>query len=287
MLWTCLAEDPGFAAAWAWLGRCCWFLDKFSAASSANPGLAQAAFQRAFALDPDLACAHQFYTFVQVDSGQANEAIQRLRSRLERHPGEPESLTGLVQAFRFRGLLEGSLEAHRQAATLDPAVVTSVAHTWFLAGEYGCAIETYGGRGAYYLDAAAWAALGHEKRAITLLTERLTKESLSSLMNALMGSMLALLQGRTEESVRIMDQADITRDPEILVYFARHYARGKHMEKAVHALRQAAQAGFICAPITLRTDPWLSPLRKQRPFESLLQEFEAVVQQAQSDHKFL
>ena len=287
LLWTCLAEDPGFAAAWAWLGRCCWFLDKFSAASSANPGLAQAAFQRAFALDPDLACGHQFYTLVQVDTGQANEAIQRLRSRLERHPGEPESLTGLVQAFRFRGLLDRSLEAHRQAAILDPAVVTSVAHTWFLAGEYGCAIETYCGRAAYYLDAAAWAALGHEKRAIALLAERLAKESLSSLMNALMGSLLALLQGRIDQSARIMDQADTTRDPEISVYFARHYARGKHTEKAVHALNRAAQAGFICAPITLRTDPWLSPLRKQRQFESLLQEFETVVQQAQSHHKFL
>ena len=168
---------------------------------------------------------------------------------------------------------------------LDPAVQTSVAHTWFLAGEYGCAIETYGGRSAYYLDAAAWAALGQEKRAIALLTERLAKESLSGLMNALMGSLLALLQDRTDRGVRIMDQADTTRDPEILVYFARHYAHGKHTEKAVHALQRAAQAGFVCAPTTLRTDPWLSPLRKQRQFEPLLREFEAVVQQAQSRHR--
>jgi hypothetical protein len=103
-------------------------------------------------------------------------------------------------------------------------------------------------------------------------------------MNALMGSLLALLQGRTDQGVRIMDQADTTRDPEILVYFARHYARGKHTEKAVQALHRAAQAGFVCAPITLRTDPWLSPLRKQRQFQCLLQEFEAVVQQAPSHH---
>src|SRR5215472_5874237 len=26
MYWTCLAEDPAFASAWSWLGRCCWFL---------------------------------------------------------------------------------------------------------------------------------------------------------------------------------------------------------------------------------------------------------------------
>jgi DNA-binding winged helix-turn-helix (wHTH) protein len=287
LLWTCLAEDPSFAGAWAWLGRCCWFLDKFSAASSENPGLAQAAFQRAFALDPDLSCGHQFYTFVQADSGRADDAIRRLRSRLERHPGEPESLAVLVQAFRFRGLLDESLEAHRQAVMLDPAVVTSVAHTWFLAAEYDRAIAAYGGRAAYYLDAAAWAALGDEQRAISLLSGRLAKESLSSLMSALMRSLLALLDGRIDESVRIMDQADTSRDPEILVYFARHYARGKRTEKALHALHRAAQAGFVCPPITLRMDPWLSVLRKQRRYMSLLREFEAVVQQGKSHYNFL
>ena len=285
LLWTCLAEDPGFAAAWAWLGRCCWFLDKFSAASLANPGLAQAAFQRAFALDPDLASAHQFYTFVQVDTGRADEAIRRLRLRLEHHPAEPESLAGLVQAFRFRGLLEESLEAHRQAVLLDPAVVTSVAHTWFLAVEYHRAIDAYRGRATYYLDAASWAALGHEKRTIALLTERLAKDSFSSLMKALMRSLLVLLKGRMDESVRIMDQTDTTRDPEILIYLARHYARCKRGEKALRALHRAAQVGFLCAPKTLREDPWLSPLQKHPQFASLLREFEAVVRRAQSQYK--
>ena len=287
LLWICLAENPGFAAAWAWLGRCCWFLEKFSAGSSANPELAHAAFQRAFALDPDLACAHQFYTFMEVDTGRPDEAIRRLRSRLERHPGEPESLTGLVQAFRFRGLLKESLEAHRRAVLMDPAAATSVAHTWFLAGEYDRAIEAYGGRAAYYLDAAAWAALGNEKRAIALLRGRLRKGSLSNLMNALMRSLLALLDGRTDESVHIMDRADTTRDPEILVYFARHYARCKRTEKAIHALRRAVQAGFVCAPKTLCRDSWLSPLRKHRQYPSLLREFEALIQQAQARYRFL
>jgi hypothetical protein len=81
-----------------------------------------------------------------------------------------------------------------------------------------------------------------------------------------MRSLLALLDGRIDESVRIMDHADTSRDPEILVYFARHYARGKHSEKALHALHRAAQAGFVCPPITLRMDPWLNPLRKQRRY---------------------
>ena len=282
LYWTCLAEDPGFAPAWAWLGRCCWFLDKFSGSSSANLELAQAAFQRAFALDPDLACAHQFYTFVEVDTGHADEAMGRLLERLERHPGEPESFTSLVQVFRFRGLLQQSVEAHRRAAELDPAIITSVAHTLFLAGEYASAIESYGGRAAYYLDAAAWAALGDRKRAIALLRERLGRMSLSKLMTALMSSLLALLEGKADEAVRLMEATDTTREPEILVYFARHYARLKLADSAVGALKRAAQSGFVCAPNTLTSDAWLSALRKHPQFGSLLNTAETLVEEARS-----
>ena len=101
LYWTCLAEDPTFASAWAWLGRCCWFLAKFNTEPGTNLDLAQAAFNRAFAIDPDLASAHQFYTFVEVDTGRAAEAMPRILDRLNRHPGEPESFTSLVQVFRF------------------------------------------------------------------------------------------------------------------------------------------------------------------------------------------
>jgi DNA-binding winged helix-turn-helix (wHTH) protein len=283
LYWTCLATDPSFAPAWAWLGRCCWFLDKFSGNASANLELAHAAFQRAFALDPELACAHQFYTLVQVDTGHADEAMGRLLERLERHPGEPESFTSLVQVFRFRGLLPESVEAHRRGVELDPALVTSIAHTLFLTGEYASAIEHYSGRAAYYLDAAAWAALGNRKRAIILLRERLDSMPLSKLMNALMSSLLAVLEGRADEAVHLMEAADTTREPEILVYFARHYAQLRMADSALSALTRAAQSGFVCAPTTLTSDPWLSTLRKHPGFGSLLTTAETLVEEARSN----
>jgi len=282
LYWICLAEDPGFASAWAWLGRCCWFLDKFGEGCSQNADLARAALERAFGLDSDLACAHQFYTFLQVDTGCAEEAMRRLLERLEHHPGEPESLSGLVQALRFRGLLRESLLVHRLAIELDPAVTTSVAHTLFLSGEYASAIEAYGGRAAYYLDAAAWAALGNEKRAITLLRERLARMILSRLMTALLGSLLAVLEGRTDEAVRTMQEADASREPEILVYFARHYARIKQVDRALSLLKNAGRAGFICAPETLKSDAWLVPLRHNSSFESLLKAASASVAAARA-----
>lgn len=282
LYWTCLAEDPSFASAWAWLGRCSWFLAKFSESGASNAELAEAAFRRAFALDPDLACAHQFYTFMEVDMGNAPNAMVRLLSRLQSHPDEPESYTGLVQVLRFCGLLDESLTAGKRAVDLDPAVVTSVSHTLFLRGEYASAIETYSGRGAYYLDAAAWAALGNPERACRLLCERLRRMSLSRLMTGLMSSLLAVLEGRANEAVRQMEQTQITREPEILVYFARHYAYLGLVDPAVNTLTRAAQSGFICAPETLTFDPWLGALRKHSGFPCLLRDAETRVKKTRS-----
>ena len=280
LYWLCLAEDPTFALAWAWLGRCCWFLGKFSGNPSADVELADAAFRRAFLIDPDLACAHQFYTPVETDLGEARRALARLLKRIECNPGEPESFTGLVQVLRFCGLLRESIAAHKRATDLDPTAVTSVPHTYFLAGDYASTIETYSGRASYYLDAAAWAALGDKARAITLLRERLTRMSLSELMKGLMESLLALLEGRFGDAFHCMEAMRILHEPEALVYLARHYSFIGSPGSAVDALHRAAQSGFVCAPNTLRSDEWLKAARAHPGFGSVLTDAESYVDQA-------
>ena len=287
LYWTCLAEAPTFAPGWAWLGRCCWFLGKFGANTSASRELSHAAFHRTFSLDPDLACAHQFYTLVQVDSGNASDAVSRLLGRLKVHPGEPESFAGLVHALRFRGLLDASLKAHQRAVELDPGALTSFAHTLLLAGDCAAAIQAYGGRGAYYLDAASWAALGDTMRATALLRERLAKDSLSRLMTDLMRSLLELLEGRPDEAIQHMEHADTSLDPEILVYFARHYSYIGQAQAAVRALRKAADRGFSCSPNTLNSDPWFARVRKHPQFLSLRDAIERQVETARLEFEKL
>jgi len=282
LFWICLAEDPNLASAWACLGKCCWFLGKFSGNPSADVELADAAFRRAFLIDPDLACTHQFYTAMEVDTGEARRALTRLLTRIEQHPDEPESFTGLVQVLRFCGLLRDSIAAHKRAADLDPTVMTSVPHTLFLNGEYEATIETYSGRASYYLDAAAWAALGDKARATTLLRERLTRMPLSELMKGLMGSLLSVLEGRFDDALHCMKGMRIPQEPEVLVYLARHYSYIGSSDAALEALRRAAQAGFICTPDTLRTDAWLDAVRAHPKFGSVLVEAEIQVGQAHS-----
>lgn len=265
----CLAEDPNFAAAWAWLGRTRRLLEKFAGRTSA-PELAEAAFQRAFVLDPDLFCAHQFYTQLQVDSGQALQAMERLAFRIHRRGNDPESMAGLVQVLRYCGLLDDSVAAHELAVGLDPTIKTSVAHTHFLRGEFARVFETYTGE-LYYLDAAAWAALGARERAADLLRGRVSRPELGPVMRVLMASLLAILEGRGEDAVQRIDRAEIFREPEILFYLARHLGMAGASGPAVHLLGRARVEGFWSSAFIER-DEAFAEVKKLSAFQSELRE---------------
>lgn len=267
----CVASDPGFAPAWAWLGRCCRLIEKFSGETSVNLELAKAALLRSFAVDPDLACAHHFYTQLQADLGQAQDAVVRLLHRLARHPHEAESFAGLVQVLCFCGNLDESVVAHRHAAALDPTVWTSVAHTHFLRGEYEATIETYSGRKGYYLDAAAWAAMGDAPRAISLLRDRLGEPQLSPLMSGLMSSLLALAENRKQDAAAIVDATQVAHEPEVLFYLARHISRADQGAAALRLVRRARAEGFT-ASRPMAEDPWFAGLRGHPEYSSVLEE---------------
>jgi hypothetical protein len=87
---------------------------------------------------------------------------------------------------------------------------------------------------------------------------------------------------KLEDAVRQMETADTTRDPEVKVYFARHYAQIGLIDSAIHALEQAAQLGFVCAPATLTSDVWLSTLGGHPEFGSLLNRAGTLIEEAKS-----
>ena len=271
LYWLCIAKDPGFALAWAWLGRCCRIIEKFGGGDSASFELAQSALQRALAIDPDLACAHHFYTQLQADCGESPEAMTRLLGRLRKHGDEPESYAGLVQVLRFCGLVDESVAAHERAKALDPTIATSVSHTHFVRGEYQATIETYGRGKGYYLDAAAWAALGDTMRAVALLRERLAGPQLSPLMSGLMRSLLAILESRGQDAAEAMTSAHIVREPEVLFYFARHFSMLGNCCEAAEMLKRALKEGFS-ASTSMEKDAAWSAARTSAEFGHVLDE---------------
>jgi eukaryotic-like serine/threonine-protein kinase len=261
----CIEEDPDYAPAWARLGRCYRFLQKFDPEGPHDSGLAQFAFRRAFALNPDLPIAHNHYTQIEADSGHARRAIVRLLGQAEKHPNDPELFSGLVQATRYCGLLQESLRAHHRARRCDSKAITSVAHTFFLLGDYQRTTEWYPPGRRFYLDAAALAAAGRETEAAGLLNQR-------DYLAPLVASLRLCLQGNCAAGVNIAKQ-ELGRtpapDPEVRFYLARHLARGGAQQEALDTIRDLAGAGFFCST-ALRADPWLQSLSRLAAFSTVL-----------------
>ena len=267
----CLDEDPDYAPAWARLGRCYRFLEKLGEEGPESLELANWAFHRAFALSPDLSIAHNLYTPIESDSGHAQAAMVRLLGQAERYPNDPELFGGLVQACRYCGLLDESVRAHHRARRLDAKMVTSVAHTFFLLGDYELALEWHPPGVRYYLELAILAAAGREAEAAELLRGRSVP---GGQFPAMMESLRFCLQGDHARSLDIVRQGLAVRptpDPEAKFYLARQLARdGEHAE-ALSTIRDLVSEGFFCST-AMRCDPWLRPLSGLPDFQDVLDE---------------
>jgi len=266
----CLDEDPDYAPAWARLGRCYRFLGKFGQEEPQSLDLATWAFHRAFALSPDLPIAHNFYTQIEADSGHAQEAMVRLLGQAERHPHDPELFGGLVQACRYCGLLDESIRAHHHARRLDSRIVTSVAHTIFLLGDYQRTLEWYPPGALFYLDLAVLAVSGREAEAAELLGRR---SSPGGPFPPMLESLRFFLQGDRARSLEIVRQALAARpawDPEITFYLTRQLARDGARADALRTMRELVKEGVFCST-ALRCDPWLRPLSRLPDFKDVLE----------------
>lgn len=131
----CLELDPGFAPAWAHLGRCHRVIGKYIEATPDSETRAAQAFQRALELNPRLSVAHKLYANLEADIGESTRALVRLLGEVSRHGNDPELFAGLVHACRYAGLYDESIAAHAEARRLDPGIQTSVEQTLHMTGD--------------------------------------------------------------------------------------------------------------------------------------------------------
>jgi serine/threonine-protein kinase len=127
--------DPGFAPAWARLGRCHRVIGKYIDGAPESDARAAEAFGRALSLNPGLSIAHKYYANLEADTGQAQRAMVRLLGEGARHGIDPELFAGLVHACRYCGLFDQSIAAHAEARRLDPHIPTSLEQTLLMTGD--------------------------------------------------------------------------------------------------------------------------------------------------------
>ncbi|HTS65690.1 MAG TPA: protein kinase [Candidatus Acidoferrales bacterium] len=266
----CLALDPEYGPAWAALGRVLRFIQKFGEAGEETTEIVDGAFRQAFAVSPNLALAHNLYTPIQCDFGRAPEAMLRLLERARSRRNDADLFAGLVQACRYSGEMEASIAAHQRVRLLDPNIATSVAHSYFLLGDYPNALEHYPRGSPLYLDCAAMAAMGREQEALGLLVQRDRERVAGGVVLPLMKSLLALLEGDSPGCIRLAQGHDVRvrHDPESMYYLARHVSRAGDGRQALAMLSDVIEGGFLCdAP--LESDPWLAAIRSAEGFEEL------------------
>ena len=189
--------DPSYAPAWARFGRCLRIMSKYGTTPEAAVWRDQAeeALQRAFRINPDLSLAHHLYTHFEVDAGRPVEAMVRLLGRVRGCSSDPELYAGLVHACRYAGLLEASVAAYQRAIRLDPAIRTSIAHTFFMAGDFARVIEL-DVDDPPYLTVMALYALGRRDDALNMCHRVDGRSQGNEHLLLVIDALKALLEGR-------------------------------------------------------------------------------------------
>ncbi|MGH9672532.1 MAG: FlgO family outer membrane protein [Bryobacteraceae bacterium] len=270
----CVERDPRFAPAWARLGRCEWLTAKWLPEAGGDISAAEKAFDRAFALNPDLAIAHHYYGRFEADRGRGRQAMHRLIPRALASANDAELYAGLSHVCRYLGLLDASVAAGEKASQLDPQVATSVEHTYFLRGDLDKVLSR-GDVNFGYMRLHALAVLGREAEALQHL-ESLEGSAPMEMMKLYAASLRATLRKDQESLLDAVNRLAgfALQDSEGRFYTARMCSHLGLTDKALELLDRSLQSGY-CPLTPMRRDPWLEPVREKPKFADLLATAEA------------
>ena len=270
--------DPNYAPAWAYLGASYTSDAAFEFGGRDQYRRAQAAYERALAIDPNLLDAQMFLANLFVDTGKVEQAVPLLRVALRTNGNYAAAHWELGYAYRFAGMLEESVAECERARQLDPLVKAngSVLNTYLYLGQYQKFLESlpvddssftlfYRGFGefhekkfdeaardfdrAYELDPTLYAGIG---KALSDSIRQRPKEGLG-LLRGLEGKVTGRGVG----------------DPEGTYKIAEAYAVLGDKPSALRALRMSVESGFFSYPYIAR-DPLLNDLHTEPEFDQIL-----------------
>jgi serine/threonine protein kinase/tetratricopeptide (TPR) repeat protein len=281
----CVELDPGFAPAWARLGRALRVIGKFIDDSVDGAGLARDAFRRALALDPHLSLAHRFYAHLEAETGEPRAALVRLLGQAERHGNDPELFAGLVHACRYCGLFDESIAAHAEARRLDPNVPTSVEQTIMMSGDLDRLLSLEerkrGDSGDAVIRVVGLGLAGRRDEAREALVELRQATQIPALLSYT-ESLSAWLERRADDvfaGVAALGGLKIMDDPEAIFQGGWLYCDLGETERGLEQLGRAVAKGYTVVP-TLAGSRAFDALRADPRFQELMARAESGRQQA-------
>jgi len=270
--------DPNYPPAWAYLGASYTSDAAFELGGREQYRRAQAAYERALAIRPNLLDAQMFLANLLVDTGKVEQAVPLLRDALKTNGNYAAAHWELGYAYRFAGMLDESVAECERARQLNPLVKAngSVLNTYLYLGQYQKFLDSlpvddssfflfYRGFGefhekefdqasrdfdrAYDLDPTLYTGIG---KALSDSIHQRKTEALD-LLNAL------------ERKIR--DRG--VGDPEGTYKIAQAYAVLGDHTSAKRVLRTSVESGFFSYPY-LSQDPLLNDLRREPEFDQIL-----------------
>ena len=281
MLEKSASLDPGYAPTWANLGHAYTTSATLRLGGRDQYDKAQAAYEKAMDLSPNLAEPRIYMANMLTDTGRVEQAVPLLRAVLPANPNNAELHWELGYAYRFAGMLPQSVEECERARQIDPEVKinSSAINSYLYLGEYGKFLNSlpgqdtayvlfYRGLGEYYEGQVQPAAQDFD-RAWMLQPSLLPAKIGEALNDAIGGKRQAALDllGQTEDA---MEQRGVT-DPESMYKVAQAYAVVGDPAAALHAMSHTIEGGFFCDSCFVN-DPLLKSLHGQAEFDRLVAE---------------
>ena len=281
MLEKSVEIDPHYALTWAYLGRSYNASGSFQLEGRDFYRKAQAAFDRALALQPAQIETRVYVANFLTDTGKVEQAVPLLREALKTNPNHAELHWELGYAYRFAGMLTESVAECELARQLDPVVKinSSALNTYLYLGQYDKFLQSLPKNSElpFHLFYRGFAEY-HEKQFAPAVVDFDHSFALNPLLpQAQVGKALSDAIGHEQkkglEILHAVENKILTRgvgDSEAIYKLAEAYAVLGDRISALRVLKQSIDSGFFPYPY-LMTDPLLDGLHGEAQFASLLE----------------
>jgi DNA-binding winged helix-turn-helix (wHTH) protein/TolB-like protein len=280
MLEKSAALDSQHALTWAYLGRSYNASASFDFGGREDYRKAQAAFEKALALQPTQIEANVYMANWFTDTGRVEQAVPLLRKALQTNPDHAEVHWELGYAYRFAGMLKESAAECEHARELDPGVkfTSSALNAYLYLGEYdkflaslpasndAAFVVFYRGFGEYHEKKTDLAARDFD-RAFELAPSLLQAQVGKALSHGIANQNAKGLEILREADDRVRERG--VGDSEAIYKIAEAYAVLGDQASALRVLGHSIENGFFPYPY-LMTDPLLASLHNRTEFAGLL-----------------
>lgn len=270
--------DTNYAPAWAYLGASYTSDAAFELGGREQYRRAQAAYERALAIRPNLLDAQMFLANLLVDTGKVEQAVALLRDALNTNGNYAAAHWELGYAYRFAGMLDESVAECERARQLDPLVKAngSVLNTYLYLGQYQKFLESLPVDDSSFILFYRGFGEFHEKNFDEAARDFDRAYELDPTLYAGIGKAFSdSIHQRKREGLDLLDGLERrirergVGDPEATYKIAQAYAVLGDKISALRVLRMSVEAGFFSYSYIIK-DPLLKDLHSEPLFDQIL-----------------